>query len=182
MASRASGGGIRCPPPRGGFRRPQFRLPSSAVSNRIGLVCLPYQTESRSGGMADALDSKSSVLRDVWVQLPPPVLFTTQGLTAILPQVFFMCIMALVPHKCRVWRSCGVVWHPTVCFAFLCRLGVVFRQANLFWESKHGSSCEEGTLVRCALHLPGQGIQEVAQNQGSGGRQGRVARCGKPPS
>ena len=30
--------------------------------------------DCRSGGMADALDSKSSGLRAVWVQLPPPVL------------------------------------------------------------------------------------------------------------
>ena len=37
------------------------------------------QTIGRSGGMADALDSKSSVLRDMWVQLPPPVLQGRQG-------------------------------------------------------------------------------------------------------
>jgi hypothetical protein len=30
----------------------------------------------RSGGMADALDSKSSNRKIVWVQVPPPVLFT----------------------------------------------------------------------------------------------------------
>jgi hypothetical protein len=29
---------------------------------------------SRSGGMADALDSKSSIRKNVWVQVPPPVL------------------------------------------------------------------------------------------------------------
>ena len=32
------------------------------------------KTQSRSGGMADALDSKSSTRKGVWVQVPPPVL------------------------------------------------------------------------------------------------------------
>ena len=39
--------------------------------------------------MADALDSKSSELRLVWVQLPPPVLFMKQGLTASGRESFF---------------------------------------------------------------------------------------------
>ena len=46
------------------------------------LRCYSIRT-CRSGGMADALDSKSSVLRDVWVQLPPPVLFARKGVRAV---------------------------------------------------------------------------------------------------
>ena len=46
------------------------------TTNRIqfGLAPTTERTPSRSGGMADALDSKSSELRLVRVQLPPPVL------------------------------------------------------------------------------------------------------------
>ena len=40
----------------------------------FNLVDLHFISSSRSGGMADALDSKSSDRKIVWVQVPPPVL------------------------------------------------------------------------------------------------------------
>lgn len=39
--------------------------------------------------MADALDSKSSSSNTVWVQVPPPVLETTKGLTTTGRESFF---------------------------------------------------------------------------------------------
>src|SRR5690348_13762500 len=43
----------------------------------------------RSGGMADALDSKSSMGNHVWVQVPPPVLQMRKGLAKISRESFF---------------------------------------------------------------------------------------------
>ena len=60
--------------------------------------------------MADALDSKSSVRKGMWVRLPPPVLYIRKGLAAILPEVLFLSRMTFVPDKCRLGRSYGIVW------------------------------------------------------------------------
>ena len=43
-------------------------------SNRVLGGNAPTHPSGRSGGMADALDSKSSVRKGVWVRLPPSVL------------------------------------------------------------------------------------------------------------
>ena len=45
--------------------------------------------------MADALDSKSSVRKDVRVQVPPPVLVMRKGLTAICRKSFFFPGMSI---------------------------------------------------------------------------------------
>ncbi len=48
--------------------------------------------------MADALDSKSSVRKDVRVQVPPPVLLMGKGLTAIGRKSFFFRDKAIQRH------------------------------------------------------------------------------------
>ena len=78
-------------------------LLAEAAKVRFGLVLAQTETEPaldgvpimaqtmeacyccRSGGMADALDSKSSWSNPVWVQLPPPVLLATKRLATLIP-------------------------------------------------------------------------------------------------
>src|SRR6266852_4541999 len=68
-----------------------FAVPSiSAVSHCILASC-------RRGGMADALDSKSSDRKIVWVQPPPPAL------------PFFSSELAFFRGKIAVWREFSCV-------------------------------------------------------------------------
>ena len=52
--------------------------------------------------MADALDSKSSYRKVVWVQLPPPVLQAGKGLTTTGRESFFVGAM---PSVCNPYAD-----------------------------------------------------------------------------
>lgn len=60
--------------------------------------CAPKR---RCGGMADATDSKSVVLRDVWVQLPPPAPY-------FIGEAPFRRLRKVIPRK-KHFRSYPVV-------------------------------------------------------------------------
>jgi hypothetical protein len=49
-----------------------------------------FKRTGRSGGMADALDSKSSSRKAVWVQVPPSVLSVKKGLRVATLSPFFI--------------------------------------------------------------------------------------------
>ena len=70
--------------------------------------------------MADALDSKSSSRKAVWVQVPPPVLespaILTSGLVRQLTAPVILYNKAPVPQKCLIGRSCCIVWHTVEIF------------------------------------------------------------------
>jgi len=54
------------------LKPPISRRPGARYTFRSFFAGLFRAGDCRSGGMADALDSKSSVRKDVWVQVPPP--------------------------------------------------------------------------------------------------------------
>ena len=60
------------------FRNPKFIAPLIKKSflpplDKVGFRDILIDNSCRSGGMADAMDSKSIVRKVVWVRLPPPV-------------------------------------------------------------------------------------------------------------
>ena len=50
-----------------------FSISFSPPLDKAAFRGILYFNKCRSGGMADAMDSKSIVRKDVWVRLPPPV-------------------------------------------------------------------------------------------------------------
>lgn len=75
----AAGSGSRAVPTRsGGAKKSPRPLSGSDPIDTIS-VHLRLAAQGRSGGMADALDSKSSVRKGVWVRVPPSVLFLSSS-------------------------------------------------------------------------------------------------------
>ncbi len=58
--------------------------------------------------MADALDSKSSVRKGVWVRLPPSVLETEKALTALNRGCFFRFYSPFERNPTRIRHSMEV--------------------------------------------------------------------------
>lgn len=49
---------------------------------KIKICGIVLVNSCRSGGMADTMDSKSIVSNDMWVRLPPPVLYRVEKISA----------------------------------------------------------------------------------------------------
>lgn len=75
---------------------------SSVMDCKVGKNDYSIKT-CRSGGMADALDSKSGIRKGVRVRLPPPVPLTNQRLVTFVTGLFF-CLFFIFPFFPAIFR------------------------------------------------------------------------------